>query len=97
MLPWIHTYTYKCVSNAASNLIGQHSQLYTLVLVTMVISYHIQEVERKWPGDYDRLRSLSIVEEEPHKRINMAHLAIVGSHAVNGVAAIHSGLLKTTM
>ena len=63
----------------------------------MVISYHTQEVERKWPGDFNRLRSLSIVEEEPNKRINMAHLAIVGSHAVNGVAAIHSGLLKTTM
>lgn len=58
---------------------------------------HLKEVERKWPGDFNRLRSLSIVEEEPHKRINMAHLAIVGSHAVNGVAAIHSGLLKTTI
>lgn len=43
------------------------------------------------------MRALSIVEEEPEKRINMAHLAIVGSHAVNGVAAIHSELLKTSM
>ncbi len=54
-------------------------------------------MEKKWPGDSDRLRSLSIVEEGGEKRINMAHLAIVGSHAVNGVAAIHSGLLKTSM
>lgn len=56
-----------------------------------------QEVVKRWPGDMDRLRMLSIVEEEPDKRINMAYLAIVGSHAVNGVAAIHSGLLKTSM
>ena len=40
---------------------------------------------------------MSIVEEEPEKRINMANLAIVGSHSVNGVAAIHSDLLKKSM
>ncbi|CAF4520003.1 unnamed protein product, partial [Rotaria magnacalcarata] len=44
-----------------------------------------------------RLRDLSIVEEDGEKRINMAYLAIVGSHAVNGVAKIHSDLLKTTL
>lgn len=43
------------------------------------------------------MQRMSLVEEHPEKRINMAHLAIVGSHAVNGVAAIHSGLLKTSM
>jgi len=37
---------------------------------------------------------MSLVEEEGEKRINMAHLCIVGSHAVNGVAAIHSQILK---
>lgn len=37
---------------------------------------------------------MSIVEESGEKRINMAHLAIIGSHAVNGVAAIHSEILK---
>ena len=56
-----------------------------------------QEVGAKWPGDMDRVRNLSIVEEEPEKRINMAHLAIVGSHAVNGVAAIHSDILKKSV
>ena len=54
-------------------------------------------MEKRWPGNFDRLRSLSIVEEGHEKKINMANLAIVGSHAVNGVAAIHSGLLKTSM
>lgn len=37
---------------------------------------------------------MSLVEEMPEKRINMAHLCLVGSHTVNGVAAIHSELLK---
>ena len=45
----------------------------------------------------ERMRNLSIVEEEPEKRINMAHLAIVGAHAVNGVAAIHSDILKKSV
>ena len=57
----------------------------------------LQAVGEKYPGDVDRLRWLSIIEEEPEKRVNMAHLAIVGSHAVNGVAAIHSDLLTKTL
>jgi len=54
-------------------------------------------VSVKYPGDTDRLRRMSCVEEHGEKKINMAHLAIVGSHAVNGVAAIHSQLLTTTI
>ena len=48
----------------------------------------------RWPGDADRQRRMSLVEEHGEKRINMAHLCIVGSHAVNGVAAIHSEIIK---
>ena len=48
-----------------------------------------------WPGDIDRLRDMSLVEEGPEKRINMSHLCIVGSHAINGVAALHSELIKS--
>lgn len=63
------------------------------------IIYHInflwlKEVEKHFPGDMDRLRRMSMVEEEGEKRINMARLSIVGSHAVNGVAAIHTEILK---
>ena len=54
-----------------------------------------QAVEKKWPGDVDRIRRMSLVEEHGEKRINMAFLAIVGSHAVNGVAAIRSNIIKT--
>jgi starch phosphorylase len=51
-------------------------------------------VAKQWPGDGDKVRRLSIVEEAEPKKIRMAHLAIVGSHSVNGVAALHSELLK---
>jgi starch phosphorylase len=51
-------------------------------------------VRWKYPGDNERVRRMSLVEEMPEKRINMAHLCLVGSHTVNGVAAIHSELLK---
>nr|CAD7455952.1 unnamed protein product [Timema tahoe] len=55
---------------------------------------HLEAVRQKYPGDFDRLRRMSLIEEEGDKRVNMAHLAIVGSHAVNGVAAIHSEIIK---
>jgi len=42
------------------------------------------------------MRRMSIIEEGGEKRVNMAHLCIVGSHATNGVAAIHSEILKAT-
>ena len=51
---------------------------------------------KRWPGDMDRLRRMSIIEEGGEKKINMAHLCIVGSHTINGVAAIHSEILKNT-
>lgn len=55
---------------------------------------HMQEVAAKWPGDFDRMRRMSLIEEDGEKRVNMAHLSIVGSHAVNGVARIHSEIIK---
>uniref|UniRef100_A0A1A9UT61 Alpha-1,4 glucan phosphorylase n=1 Tax=Glossina austeni TaxID=7395 RepID=A0A1A9UT61_GLOAU len=55
---------------------------------------HLENVKKLYPNDFDRLRRMSLVEEDGEKRINMAHLSIVGSHAVNGVAAIHSQILK---
>ncbi|XP_072407047.1 glycogen phosphorylase, muscle form [Chiloscyllium punctatum] len=58
---------------------------------------HLENVARKFPGDNDRLRRMSLIEEGTTKRINMAHLCIVGAHAVNGVARIHSEILKKTI
>ena len=51
-------------------------------------------MKKKFSGDMDRMRRMSLVEETPEKRVNMAHLCIVGSHVINGVAAIHSDILK---
>lgn len=54
----------------------------------------LRDVAVRYLGDESRLRGMSIIEEDSEKRIRMAHLAIVGSHSVNGVAALHSRLLK---
>jgi starch phosphorylase len=54
-------------------------------------------VAEVWPGDYERLRRMSIIEDGERKQVRMGHLAIVGSHSVNGVAALHSELVKTTL
>ena len=53
--------------------------------------------EKKYPGDNGILSKLSIIQETPEKRVRMAHLAIVGSHSVNGVAELHSRILKEDM
>ncbi|MFG2041956.1 glycogen/starch/alpha-glucan phosphorylase [Dactylosporangium sp. NPDC048998] len=58
--------------------------------------FFLQEVEATYPGDLDRIRRLSIIQEEPEKRVRMAHLAVVASTAVNGVAELHTELLTAT-
>lgn len=57
----------------------------------------LQRISKLYPGDVDRLRRMSLIEEGDVKKINMAHLCIVGSHAVNGVARIHSEIIKNTV
>ena len=54
----------------------------------------LHEVSMKWPGDSDRQRRMSIIEEGPDPQVRMAYLAIAGSFSVNGVAALHTDLLK---
>ncbi len=55
----------------------------------------LDSVRDRFPGDEERVARMSLVEEGPQRNIRMANLAIVGSHSTNGVAAIHSGLLRT--
>jgi starch phosphorylase len=54
----------------------------------------LAEVTKRFPDDPQRLVRMSLIEEGPEKKIRMAHLAIVGSHSVNGVSELHSKLLK---
>lgn len=57
----------------------------------------LDEVRIRFPGDEARVTRMSLIGEEGGKRVRMAHLATVGSHAINGVAALHSGLLKASV
>ncbi|MFP5410454.1 MAG: glycogen/starch/alpha-glucan phosphorylase [Gammaproteobacteria bacterium] len=65
-----------------------------LEIIYEINAHFLREVGIKWPGDLERRRRMSIIEEEPVRQVRMAWLAIVGSFSVNGVAALHSQLLK---
>ncbi len=54
----------------------------------------LADVRAKWPGDVEKQRKLSIIQEGFHRMVRMANLCVVGSYAVNGVAALHSALVK---
>jgi len=56
----------------------------------------LSRVRATCPGDDGRIRALSLIEEGADRKVRMAHLAVVGSHSTNGVAEIHSNLLRTT-
>jgi starch phosphorylase len=55
----------------------------------------LNDVRQKYPDDEGRVSRISLIEEGPVRRVRMANLAIVGTHSTNGVAAIHSKLLRT--
>lgn len=78
---------------------------WALETVERVLPRHIQiiyeinarfldEVWRRFPGDHNRRRRMSIIDEDGDRFMRMAHLAIVGSHSINGVSGLHSNLLK---
>uniref|UniRef100_A0A6I8RW23 Alpha-1,4 glucan phosphorylase n=1 Tax=Xenopus tropicalis TaxID=8364 RepID=A0A6I8RW23_XENTR len=65
-----------------------------LQIIYEINQKHLDRITSLFPGDVGRIRRMSLIEEDGVKRINMAHLCIVGSHAVNGVAKIHSDIVK---
>ncbi|MGZ8236861.1 MAG: glycogen/starch/alpha-glucan phosphorylase [Methylobacter sp.] len=75
-----------------SELLPRH-----LEIIYEINSRFLDEVRRRFPGDDQRIARLSLIDEGGDKRVRMAHLACVGSHAINGVAALHSELLKTSV
>jgi glycogen phosphorylase len=56
----------------------------------------LNDIRGRYTGDEGRVQRVSLVEEQPERKVRMANLAIVGSHSTNGVAAIHSRLLRAT-
>ncbi|HEU4709164.1 MAG TPA: glycogen/starch/alpha-glucan phosphorylase, partial [Methylophilaceae bacterium] len=68
-----------------------------LTIIYRINHEFLQSVNHKFPGDTALLRRVSIIDEDHGRRIRMAYLAVVGSHTVNGVAALHSELLKATL
>jgi glycogen phosphorylase len=71
------------------NIIPRH-----LEIIYEINRRFLDTVRERYPGDDDRVRRMSLIEEGPAKKVRMAHLAITGSHSTNGVAEIHTDLLK---
>ncbi|GLA72302.1 non-essential glycogen phosphorylase [Aspergillus tubingensis] len=74
------------------NLLPRHMQI-----IFDINLYFLQHVEKNFPQDRDLLSRVSIIEESHPKMVRMAYIAIIGSHKVNGVAELHSDLLRTTL
>jgi glycogen phosphorylase len=97
--------TTKCFGYTNHTLLPEALERWPLALIARVLPRHVEivaeindrfleEVRRRFVGDGERLARLSIIDDSGERYLRMAHLASVGSHAINGVAALHSELLK---
>jgi starch phosphorylase len=68
-----------------------------LEIICEINRLFLDEVRQRFPGDEELAARLSIIDEGGERHVRMAHLASVGSHAINGVAELHTGLLKQTV
>jgi starch phosphorylase len=106
-LPWDDAWSIVCRTMAYTNhtLMPEALERWGVPLLQKVLPRHMQiifdinarlmaEVEARWPGDVERKRRLSLIEENGSKMVRMAHLAVYGSHSTNGVAALHTQLLR---
>ena len=109
-LEWDHAWDITTRTFAYTNhtLMPEALETWAVSMFESVLPRHLQiiyeinqrflkGVMHRFPGDSELLRRMSIIDETHGRRVRMAHLAIVGSHCVNGVAQIHSGLMKTTI
>lgn len=91
-----HTVLPEALERWSCSLIGNVLPRH-LEIIFEINAKHLAQVAKLYPNDIDKLRRLSLIEEGDDKKVNMANLAIVGSHKVNGVAAIHSEIIKNTI
>jgi starch phosphorylase len=107
VLPWREAWTVTCKTFAYTNhtLLPEALERWPLDVFGRVLPRHLQiiydinahfleEVRMRFLGDEERIRRMSLIEESGEHYVRMAHLACVGSHAINGVAALHTELLK---
>lgn len=91
-----HTVLPEALEKWSCNLIGNLLPRH-LEIIYEINARHLDQVSKLYPGNVDKMRILSLIEEGDDKKVHMANLAIVGSHKVNGVAAIHSEIIKNTI
>ena len=109
-LPWEFAWdiTQATLGYTNHTLMPEALERWSVELFERVLPRHLQiiyEINRRfleqvgaaWPGNEERLRRMSLIEEGDSKQVRMAHLAIVGSHSVNGVSALHTELVKTSL
>ncbi|NOX24590.1 MAG: glycogen/starch/alpha-glucan phosphorylase [Deltaproteobacteria bacterium] len=91
-----HTLMPEALETWAVDLLGRVLPRH-LEIIYEINQRFLDTVSAKYPGDGEKLRNMSIIGDGPPKQVRMANLAIVGSHSVNGVAALHSELLKSRL
>ena len=91
-----HTLLSEALEKWSVGLLG-HVLPRHLQIIYEINRRFLEEVAEKWPNDGGHQIRMSIIEEGTDKKIRMAHLAIVGSHSVNGVSALHSELIKSDL
>jgi starch phosphorylase len=100
--------TTRTLAYTNHTLLPEALEKWSVPLFERVLPRHLQIIfdinlrvlalcEGKWPGDDEKKRACSLIEENGHKMVRMAHLAVVGTHAVNGVAALHTALLRKNL
>jgi starch phosphorylase len=107
-LPWDQAWdiTLRTLAYTNHTLLPEALERWPVELFELLIPRHLEiiyeinrrfldDVRRLYPGDEPRVQRMSLIEETPARKVRMAHLAVVGSHSTNGVAAIHSELLRT--
>jgi len=68
-----------------------------LLIIYEINRQFLREIATRFPGDSDRIGRMSLIQEGSFREVRMAYLAVVGSHSINGVAALHSKLITTTL